>query len=132
MFELHVVLLSLAYLEGCLSEEGEDWVLGVGCWGLGVEEREQPLVGQYQHGVARENGGVSIPALMYRGMSTSQVSIVHKVVVQQRVVMISLKGHGRHEDVFGLILIKLIREQHECWPDALSAKGEHILYGFVE
>ena len=73
--EVHVVLLSLTNLEGCLSKEVEHLRQMVRV------TLHHSLIGQYQHGVAREDGCVGIPPFVHRLMSTAQVGLVHQVVV---------------------------------------------------
>ena len=60
------------------------------------------LIGQHKHRVARENGLVGVPLLVYRHLSTTYIGIVHKVVVKEGVVMIGLQTNSRHKDVLWL------------------------------
>ena len=82
--EVHVVLLPLANLDGRLDEE----VLHL--WHQPCLALQHPLAGHEQHGIAREDGGVVVPLHVDGGLSATYAGTVHQVVVQQRVVMVSL------------------------------------------
>ena len=65
-------------------------------------------------------------------MTATHVGIIHKVVVEQCVVMICLETNGRHKDVLGLLTPQIIAEQHKYRAYALAAQREYIFYWFVE
>ena len=69
---------------------------------------------------------------MHGLVTTAKVGVVHQVVVQQRVVMVSLQCGGLHENALRVILVELIGKQHEHWPNALATHGQHIAYRIVE
>ena len=90
------------------------------------------LIGQHQHGVARQDGLVGIPTAMYRLMAATQVGIVHQVVVQQGVVVVGFNTTGWHENVLGVFAPEVIAKQHQHRADALATKREYILDRIIE
>ena len=100
--EVHIELLSLANLQGCLGEDFKDG------GEHGCRTLHHALIGQHEHGVAGENGLVGIPLPVHGGMSAAQVGIVHEVVVEKSVVMISLQSHGLHENLLRVVLEEVI------------------------
>ena len=65
-------------------------------------------------------------------MTATQISIVHEVVMQKRIVMVGLKCTSRHKDSLGILLEEIIRKEHKHWAYALSSHREHITYRFVK
>ena len=65
-------------------------------------------------------------------MSTSKVCIVHEVVVQQRVVVISLQSASRWKDAFGVVFEHVVCQHHERRSYSLSPDGKDILDGLVK
>ena len=90
------------------------------------------LIRQHEHGVAGEYGGVGVPTAVYGLVSAAQVGVVHEVVVQQGVVMVSLKRTGGHENAFGVVLEEVVGKEHEYGAYAFAAHRQHILYGYVK
>ena len=126
MFEVHVVLLTFANLQGGLGEEGHhrsELVRTALC---------HALIGKHEHRVAGEDSGIGIPATVDGGMSAPEVGIVHEIVVEQRVVMIGLQRTCRGQDAFRVVLVHVVDEEHEHGTYALASEGEYILNGLVE
>ena len=81
------------------------------------------LVCQDQHGVARQDSRVGIPFLVYSQLATTHIGIVHQVVVQQSIVMIRLQRDGIHQNLLRILLIKIVRHQHQGRANALATHG---------
>ena len=126
MFEVHVVLLTFANLQGGLGEEGHHRSELVRT-ALG-----HTLIGEHKHGVAGEDSGIGIPAPVNGGVAAPEVGIIHEVVVEQRVVMIGLQRTCRGQDAFRVVLIHVVDEEHKHGTYALASEGEYILDGLVE
>ena len=100
--KLHVKLLSLAYFE---SGGGEDFQhLGK----MLVIALCHALIGEHQHTVARKDGSIGAPLLVDGLVSTAQVGIIHQVIMEQCIVMISLQGNGIHQDFLRVVLEDII------------------------
>ena len=90
------------------------------------------LIGQHEHGVAREHSQVGIPLLMYGGLPPAHIGIVHKVVVEECVIVVGLQGASTGENLFGVILKEVVGQKHQRGADAFAPHGEHILDGSIE
>ena len=115
MLKVHVILLSLSYLESRFGEDTEDlceFICGALC---------HALICHHEHGIAAEYGSVGIPFLVHCGVSSAHVGIVHEVVVQQGIVMVCLKCTCLHEYALGVFLIKIVGKQHHHWTYALAS-----------
>ena len=116
MFEVHIVLLTLANLERCLGEEGENLCE------LSLVALSDALVCKHEHRVAREDCGVGIPTAVYGLVTAAQVGIVHEVVVQKRVVVVGLQATSRHDYRLGVVLEQIVGKEHQHGAYALAAK----------
>ena len=70
------------------------------------------LVSQHQHTVTREDSSIGIPLLVYGLMTTTEVSIIHQVVVQESIVVISLKSYRIHQNLLRIILEEIVSQEH--------------------
>ena len=69
---------------------------------------------------------------MHRGMSPSQRGVIHKVVVQKRIVMVCLKSARRRQNTVDIVLEKIICKKHQRRTDALSAQRQYIFNRFIQ
>ena len=65
-------------------------------------------------------------------MASPHVGIIHKVVVQQGIVVVGFQSYGRHKDVIGLFTPEVIGHKHEHGTDALATERQYILYRLIE
>ena len=91
-----------------------------------------PLKCQDKHRVAREDGRIGIPAHVYRLLSAAQRGVVHEVVMQERVVVIGLKGARRRENRFRVVPEEIVGQEHQRRTYALSSQREYISDRFVQ
>ena len=126
MLEVHVILLSLTYFKSRLREQVEHR------FELCRVTLRHALVGKHQHGVARQYRRVGVPFLVYGLMSAPQVGVVHKVVVQKRVVVVGLYGACRHYDVLRIVPEQFVCEHHENRTYAFPADRQHISYRLIQ
>ena len=126
MFEIHVVLLSLADAERHLVEEGHHLRQQV------RRDAAEQAVGADQHGVARENGHVLPPACEDRGLAAPHGRVVHDVVVQQGEVVEHLDGGGGRQGLLQVVGEQAAREHHEHRSQPLATPGERVADGCVE
>ena len=75
LFEVHVVLLSLAYLQCGFGAEVEHRLQFV------AVALQHLLIGEHQHRVAGEDGCIVAPPFVHGDMPPSQVGLVHQVIV---------------------------------------------------
>ena len=85
-----------------------------------------------QHGIAREHGSVGVPLLMHRGLAAPHVGVVHKVVVQKRVVVVGFKSYGQGQRGVDIVLKERVRKQQQRGAQPLAAHGEHVADGLVK
>ena len=114
-FKIDIHLLPLTDLDGALGEE-RHYLLHASDSGRGNE-----AVGKQEHGVAREYGCVVVPATMYRCLSAPHLRAVHKVIVQEGVVVV---GFDAHSSAHGALIIRTkqaIGREEEHRPQALSS-----------
>ena len=106
VLKLHIILLSLSNLKGCSSKElhhlGKMLIVAL-C---------HSLVSQHQHTVTREDSSIGIPLPVYSLMTTTEVSIIHQVVVQESIVVISLKSYRIHQNLLRIILKEIVSQEH--------------------
>ena len=123
--KLHIILLSLSYFE---SGGGEDFQhLGK----MLFVTLCHALIGKNQHAVAREDGCIGIPLLVNGLVTTAQIGIVHQVIMEQGIVVISLQGDGIHQDFLRVVLEDVVTQEHQGWTDALAPHREYILYRLI-
>ena len=65
-------------------------------------------------------------------VTAAQVGIVHQVVVEQCIVVVGLQGAGGHKDRLWVVLVEIVRQQHERGADAFATQREYILDGFIK
>ena len=124
--KVDVVLLSFSYLQSCGSEELKhlrQFVCRAFC---------HPLISEHEHRVARENRLIGVPPLMHRLVSAPQVGVVHQVIMEKCIVVISLQSHSLHENALRIILIQIVSQQHQHGPHAFATHRQHILHRLIK
>ena len=89
------------------------------------------VVGEHQHTVARKDGGIGVPLLVNGFMTTAKIGIVHQVVVQQGIVVISLQSDGVHQDFLRVFLEYVVAQEHQNRTNALASERENILHWLI-
>ena len=65
-------------------------------------------------------------------MSTTHISVVHQVVVQQSKVVVGLQSEGLRHNAQWIVFIEIVRQHGEYWTYTFSADRQYVLNGVVQ
>lgn len=69
---------------------------------------------------------------MYGGFAASHVGMVHQVIVQQGVVVVSFDAHSRGCGMVDVVLVQAISHEQQGGAQAFASHREHIFDRFVQ
>ena len=120
VFKLHIKLLTFTNFQGSGRKEFQH--LGK----MLFITLSHTLISQNEHAVARKDCRIGIPFLMNRFMTATQISIVHQVIMQQSIVMISFQGNGIHQNLLRIVLEKIVAQKHERRTNTLATHRKYV------
>ena len=125
-FKFHVPLLAFADFQRGAVEYVK------GSWNHVRRQFGQGLVGQYQHGISGEDGGVGIPPRVDGGLAAAQGRRVHDVVVDEGKIVEEFHGvcGGQCGTRVGSTGLGTQEHQHGAQP--FAAQFQEIALGGVQ
>ena len=85
-----------------------------------------------QHGIARKDSRVIVPFFMHRSPSAAHIRVIHQVIVQQRMVMVSFDTDGSRHSRFEVIFVQAVSHEQQRRAQAFAPHVEHIADRFVK